>query len=180
MIYPTSDYIRRAYDRADQGLRATGYLGDINLSGILTKLIQDTGRFVEHYASDLFITWEHAIALTDKHEVTPDEDSIIVFGMRECGVDHNAYFMSRTYSQESKSTYRKIYALRITTEYKEQPRYGEPTYCVAELRNITNVLPPMDESNEKWTPEAEIKAYKDKYPAFANDKYNFYANRERF
>lgn len=34
---------------------------EINYSSILTKLIQEAGRWCEHYASDLFITWKHNI-----------------------------------------------------------------------------------------------------------------------
>lgn len=58
----------------------------INYSAILTKLIQTAGRYVDQWASDLFIIWKYHI-----EEKLTDQDwkgDTIYFGFREQGVDH--------------------------------------------------------------------------------------------
>ena len=87
-----------------------GYKWSINDSSILTKLIQETGRFAERFASDLFIDWrdvEHFIATGDT------ESKTWFFGIRECGVDHDSFINSRMANSKQywKYEYRKIYRL---------------------------------------------------------------------
>ena len=73
-------------------VRAKGrrYLGnrryEINESSILTKLIQEAGRWCENYASDLFIQWKYRI--DSKIEDGTIETTREIFAFRENGVDH--------------------------------------------------------------------------------------------
>ena len=63
---------------------------DINCSSILTKLIQEAGRWCERYASDLFITWKYNIdKKLDDGTMSTDQ---FVFGFRNDGVDHKEWY----------------------------------------------------------------------------------------
>lgn len=101
--------------RVSEVIRATGRNWDINYSSILTKLIQECGRLCERYASDLFIDWS---SIKEKIENKTLEISTYLFGIRENGVDHNAFVLSR-YENNGKNAmyeYRKIYRLDITVD----------------------------------------------------------------
>lgn len=113
-------------------IEAEGRNFDINYSSILTKLIQECGRLCESYASDLFITWG---GIVQKLEEKTMETSVYLFGIREMGVDHNEFILSR-YNNSScyaKHEYRKIYRLDIIVEgnlirmelYEIERPYGE-------------------------------------------------------
>lgn len=92
-----------------------GKYWDINYSDILSKLIQETGRLCDHYASDLFISWneiEEGLKNPDWH------GGKFLFGLRDSGVDHNSFVLSR-YNQEqryARYNYRKMYLLIVTVE----------------------------------------------------------------
>ena len=62
---------------------------DTNYSSVLSRLIQDTGRFCLHYASDLFIQWDTALSFLNQISVWGGGSNEIgfVFGIREYGVD---------------------------------------------------------------------------------------------
>lgn len=92
-----------------------GYFWDINYSSILSKLIVETGRLVEHYASDLFISWKSI----EKNLANPDyKGGKYLFGLRENGVDHNSFVIARfnnygVYASQFGGIYRKLYMLEI-------------------------------------------------------------------
>ena len=84
----------------------------INLSSIYTKLIQETGRFCERFASDVLYgikTLESFMNETGPFEVTE------FFGLRENGVDGFEYIMHNFKNGYSASYYRKIYAVKLYT-----------------------------------------------------------------
>jgi len=80
---------------------------DVNYSSILTKLIQEAGRWCESYASDLFIDW---INVEEKLHNRDYEGGSYVFGFRQYGVDHLEYVLSRLNSGDSKE-YRSVWRL---------------------------------------------------------------------
>lgn len=108
--------------------QASGYGKDINLSHILTTLIQKTGRFTERFASDLFISWEDLIEtmndIWDNKNENETAEFIKIFGLRESGVDGNLFTINRLKGTQNPSdinryvyvqyVYRKIYALSVT------------------------------------------------------------------
>ena len=98
-----------------QVIEAEGRDFDINYSSILTKLIQESGRLCESYASDLFITWN---SIERKLKEKTMETSVYLFGIREMGVDHNEFILSRYNNNGcyAKYEYRKIYRLNIFVE----------------------------------------------------------------
>lgn len=86
------------YDNAMMEAFHEGHIMDVNASSILTKLIQDTGRFAESYASDLFIHWESfmdTLKNLDKEEILMETAFATAFGIRRFGVDNNYYLMQR-------------------------------------------------------------------------------------
>lgn len=88
----------------------------INLSTIITKLIQETGRFCERYASDLLITWREIESFIF-HPNPSDNftNRVYAIGIRENGVDGNeyiAYEMEQSLSIDDH--YRRIYGIRVS------------------------------------------------------------------
>lgn len=84
---------------------------DLNYSDILTNLIQLAGRFVEHYASDLFILWD---SFDPKKQPEYYIGETKLFGFRESGVDHNENVI-RNYN-DNHHYYRKIAAVESVIE----------------------------------------------------------------
>ena len=62
---------------------------EINYSSILTKLIQEAGRWCEYYASDLFIIWHNIDKNLDDGAMDTEQ---FVFGFRKDGVDHKEWY----------------------------------------------------------------------------------------
>lgn len=86
---------------------------DINDSSILTKLIQEAGRWCENYASDLFIDWQTIDQKLKDPEYTGGK---YLFGFREMGVDHAPYILSHFNRNGHSEYYRSIWCLEITVE----------------------------------------------------------------
>ena len=95
-----------------KGHRWTGHDDfEINTSSILTKLIQDAGRFCESYASDLFVQWDYEVErrLKDGSIRTTTQ----VFAMRENGVDHKEWYEMH---KDETRYYRAVWFLDITVD----------------------------------------------------------------
>ena len=93
---------------------------EINYSSILTRLIQEAGRYCERYASDLFIDWSCVLDWISSADAG-DEKSFL-FGFRENGVDHDAFVLSRfngSYCCPEKE-YRSMWRLDISTDYDDR------------------------------------------------------------
>ena len=107
------DFSRIAY--GTKTIEAEGRDFSINYSSILTKLIQECGRLCESYASDLFIGWN---IIDEKIQEKTMETSTYLFGIREMGVDHNPFVLSRYNNSgcHAKYEYRKIYRLDIIVD----------------------------------------------------------------
>lgn len=83
----------------------------INVSSILTRLIQEAGRFCLHYASDLFYDWK---AVEKSLKMWKEQDEVIyVFGFRDSGVD-TAEVIARNLETMPGYYYRSIWALVMT------------------------------------------------------------------
>ena len=113
-MYTTEkDFSRIAY--GSKVIEAEGRDFNINYSSILTKLIQECGRLCESYASDLFISWN---IIDEKLQEKTMETSTYLFGIRETGIDHNAFVLSRynNNGHYAKYEYRKVYRLDVIVE----------------------------------------------------------------
>lgn len=87
---------------------------DINYSSILTRLIQEAGRWCERYASDLFIDWKHI----EKSLSDPEyKGEVRLFGFRESGVDHTAWVLNKYNNLiYDRNEYRAIWKLTVKVE----------------------------------------------------------------
>lgn len=94
----------------DNGYLQNGKV-DINYSSTLTKLIQEAGRWCENWASDLFITWKYNVDIPCENGTL--ESKSLLFGFRQCGVDHADYIFSRYNDNPYTEEYRSIWRLDI-------------------------------------------------------------------
>lgn len=81
---------------------------EINTSSILTQLIQEAGRWCEHYASDLFVHWKYLIE--QKLDNGTLETDTFVFAMYGSGVHHKEWYEKRKYNN-----YRAVWFLDVET-----------------------------------------------------------------
>ena len=160
MIGRTPATIRSAFDAASAKscrmlAESEGDMGNINMSDVITVLIQYAGRFVERYASDLVISLDSLRMLTDRiFPVDGRIDEVFAFGMRRCGVDHNEFVISRlkdtmrgtcdsfVYAEQ---VYRKVLAVHVVIDPAERAE-GCPHVSVV-LCDITDDLYKMDGSD---------------------------------
>lgn len=148
---PIADLLKNTFNQsyAKTIETAEGLGDDINMSGILTHLIQQTGRFTEHYASDLFISWNSVLRTLDecvkkRPKIADDiqEINYIIFGIRKSGVDGNTFAFHRLMETRNnpiydyiypEHVYRKIFGLKLTVTW-ELARH----IVTAELKDLTN------------------------------------------
>lgn len=114
----------RINDYAWKPITETGYVSrysgkyEINYSSILTQLIQETGRYCEQFASDLFIDWESVLRCID---TDAEINETFLFGLRKYGVDHKEYVFSRFENDGAywEHNYRALYRLDIHADGKD-------------------------------------------------------------
>lgn len=114
--------IRAAFNKSKEILEEHGDMGNANATGIMTRIMQETGRFNERWASDALYGLDKIRALAEqKFVLTDDFDEIITFGIRQDGVDHNSSVMSNLLQTRSMPAgyvfpmqkYRKVLAVRL-------------------------------------------------------------------
>lgn len=92
-------------------IHATGTREGINTSSILTKLIQEAGRWCENYASDLFWDWKEIEEVLCDRDV---ETCNYLFGFRRSGVDgQRAVLQQKNYLSYE---YRSLWNLQIVCD----------------------------------------------------------------
>ena len=83
---------------------------EINYSSILTRLIQEAGRWCESYASDLFVQWKYSIdQKLDNGTLYTDT---FVFAFRDSGVDSEEWYENH---KNEHNYYRAIWFLDVET-----------------------------------------------------------------
>lgn len=103
---------------------------NINTSSILTKLIQEAGRWCRHYASDLFIWWPAALRHMSYDNLSEVGcTTVCLFGFHEDGVDSgteicNKYNRNDSARYMAKESYRAIWRLDITSELDTESTSG--------------------------------------------------------
>ena len=83
----------------------------INYSSILTKLIQEAGRWCERYASDLFILWNCNLEAPLTNGII--ETKTLVFAFRESGVDGNSWYENH---KDEPNYYRAVWFLNVIVD----------------------------------------------------------------
>ena len=84
---------------------------EINYSSILTRLIQEAGRWCEHYASDLFVQWKYKI--DQKLDNGTLYTNTFVFAFRDSGVDHEEWYENH---KKEHNYYRAVWFLDVLTD----------------------------------------------------------------
>ena len=83
---------------------------EINYSSILTRLIQEAGRWCESYASDLFVQWKYRIdQKLDNGTLYTDT---FVFAFRDSGVDSEEWYENH---KNEHNYYRAVWFLDVET-----------------------------------------------------------------
>ena len=92
---------------------------EINYSSILTRLIQEAGRFCESFASDLFIDWQNVVNTINEQD--GEFESVFLFGFRQHGVDHDNFIFSRYKSEGiyARANYRSMWRLDVSADGKD-------------------------------------------------------------
>lgn len=83
---------------------------NINYSSILTRLIQEAGRWCKNYASDLFITWS---LIADAINEATIENNTYIFAFRQDGVDNKAFYKN---CEKYYDYYRAVWELTIKVD----------------------------------------------------------------
>ena len=84
---------------------------EINYSSILTRLIQEAGRWCESYASDLFLQWKYGIdQKLDNGTLYTDT---FVFAFRDSGVDSEEWYENH---KNEHNYYRAVWFLDVLTD----------------------------------------------------------------
>lgn len=92
----------------------------VNYSSILSRLIQEAGRYCEEYASDLFIDWESVLLYIDGASCESESEKMFLFGFRKYGVDHDNFVFSRVENCEYlEYEYRSLWRLDVKTGRNE-------------------------------------------------------------
>jgi hypothetical protein len=120
---------------------------NINISDILTYIIQTTGRFCERYASDIVYHLDSIRSILAEN-VPIKEPVIEVMGIRQSGVDGEQYLLNNleTYKDQPgriSDYYRQIIAVELKTVQEEEEDLHLTT--IVTLKDITNDVKYHDE-----------------------------------
>lgn len=158
-MYREYKTFKEAVDRSEKILvEETGMLSldnsTLNLSAVADVLIRDSGRFAEHYASDMLYGWEQVKKLTAPRVVETPENHVICFGIRKMGVDGNTNILKALKQTQRKrgdyvsaeSKYRRILAVGISIVPPADG--GTAARISAQVKNITASVYKLAEEDE--------------------------------
>lgn len=100
---------------------------------VTNHLIEQTGRFCEHYHSDLLVLLDSVM-----ESMREDEDGIYCFGIRQNGVDGNSYIFNRMKDRKMlgmNDYYRKVYAIEF---HRHKDVCG--THILVQLKDVSTAL----------------------------------------
>lgn len=145
-VYFNSETICDAYRNTDAVLcQTSGYANNVNCSDVFSKMIADTGRFAERYASDILYDID---TIKDILLRMPNGDAsyIVPMGIRDSGVDGITFLLQRL--KETRRTlddyvypdikYRRILAVEIKSRTTHDGT--DVPYVTLTLKNITHNL----------------------------------------
>ena len=91
-------------------------INNINLSGLFSLLIREAGRLCDNYASDMFYDMKTLFddLNGESTKLFEDENYLNVVGIRDCGVDHESFILSRSGSDSFTYLYRELLLIKVT------------------------------------------------------------------
>lgn len=134
------EIIRKAFEKTvdDNEIIETGIKSTcsdeyaINLSRILTRLIKDTGRLCDRFASDLLFSCDEIREAINNDSI----NRVIAIGIRAQGVDGNGYIVNHMLNDWNSYYYRRIYGVSVAHSCNE---YGNTVVTVT-MRNIQSEI----------------------------------------
>ncbi len=152
--YPTPATVRCAFAAGQQLCHEEGQKEDMPLARTADMLIFTASRFAERHVSDLILSWRSVMQTLEATE--PLDNSILVFGIRRCGVDHTRLLMNRLLAFcltpdrhiFPLRVYRSILALRLAA--------GSSGRIFSELRDITDSFDRLLEEDRPWLENTRI------------------------
>lgn len=154
--------IRAAFNNADEILEEYGDMGSVNATGIMTKIMHAAGTLNERWATDALYGLDKIRALSDRPFALDGAygnfDEIITFGVREDGVDHNAYIMSHLLESRRmpsefvypKTRYRKILAVRMRAYTERDLGRVRVNFSLRDITDKLHSLDPADLTEDKF------------------------------
>lgn len=142
--------IRTAFNRSSELVYEYGDMGDINISSILTKAIQDVGRFSENWSSDVVYAMDMLRDLSQEKKKPEEEyDEVFVFGIRKDGVDCRTALMHRLLESRDPGpfngfvhadrAYRRVLAVRVRLHAD-----GRADFSLRDISNGFSRIDPVD------------------------------------
>lgn len=98
-------------------IKETNKIGNLNISGIFSELIQAAGMGCENYASDLFYDLTAIFSA-----IQFAEEKVFYIGIRTNGVDGESFIrnrLDRNSCNYSPNCYLKLYRLSVSVENEE-------------------------------------------------------------
>ena len=139
---------------------------DINITSILTPLIQITGRFCESYASDLLMQLNKLYPFMKPKWPMELNRWTIPFGIRAQGVDHHSFIVDRLLETKKgtwsdyvypEQVYRKLLVVDIIDAIDSS--WNDSSFCKRTIRlvDITHSLYKIPESVPMEMPTADTQ-----------------------
>lgn len=100
-----------------KSIKETAQIGNLNISGIFSELIQAAGMGCENYASDLFYD-----LTAINNAIKSVEEKVFYIGIRTNGVDGESFIRSRLNRNGcnySPNCYLKLYRVSVSVENEE-------------------------------------------------------------
>ena len=119
-LYKALEYGKYGVDLVDTDFQFSNgeyeKINNINLSDLFSLLIREAGRLCDNYASDMF--YDMKALFDDLHGETSklfeDENYLNVVGIRDSGVDHESFILSRSGSDSFTYLYRELLLIKVT------------------------------------------------------------------
>lgn len=162
--------IRAAFNCAKEILYEYGDMGSCNITSILTRLIRDTGRFNERFASDMLYALDKIRSIAEKpFALDAPFDEIFSFGIRQDGVDGGDYIMQNLLGSRSmpipyvhpERYYRRIMAVRCRADIDPDLHRVRVDFSLRDISHSIHGLEEVDLLDGGW----KLRHIPESYPA---------------
>lgn len=140
--------VRYAFNKSKDLISEDGDMGSVNISGILTRIIQDVGRFAERWASDVLYDLDNIRLLCHSEYILEDEiDEVFPIAIRRDGVDSGNFLMNRLVDTQRgpitsyvhpNQTYRRILGVRVRVSHEYMGQHWHKPRVTCVLRDMTD------------------------------------------
>lgn len=145
--------IRAAFNTSKEILEEYGDMGSANITGIMTRIMQDVGRFSERWSSDALYGLDNLRDIAGKaSRLDGPFDEIFAFGIRKDGVDGNAFLVQRIADTRDcmagyvfpERVYRRVLAVRARVSRENGRGAAQARFS---LRDLTHSFHGIDRAD---------------------------------